>query len=150
MFNVIFRDILPWGDGWIRLGPLGDVGWVFFFVLLMLGRCYLDHQQLFQAIPLGDILGLGLAPLCLLPLTGDPVERIGMDLIGPLEQTARWHYFVLEQNVIPISHGSSQNLNTQCCRGALPCYVQVWITHTHTERELKMWTGLGQKPSWIV
>ncbi|XP_051982168.1 zinc finger protein 638-like isoform X1 [Xyrauchen texanus] len=35
------------------------------------------------------------APLHLLPLTEVPFERIGMDLVGPLERTARGHRFVL-------------------------------------------------------
>uniref|UniRef100_A0A8C1RD31 Gypsy retrotransposon integrase-like protein 1 n=1 Tax=Cyprinus carpio TaxID=7962 RepID=A0A8C1RD31_CYPCA len=35
------------------------------------------------------------APLCPLPLTQVPFERIGMDLIGPLERSARGHRFAL-------------------------------------------------------
>lgn len=35
------------------------------------------------------------APLCPLPLMQVPFERVGMDLIGPLEQSARGYRFTL-------------------------------------------------------
>lgn len=44
---------------------------------------------------LGTPPALSKAPLCLLPLVEVPFERIGIDLIGPLERSVHGHCFAL-------------------------------------------------------
>lgn len=43
----------------------------------------------------GESTGHTKEPLCPFTLIKAPFERIGMDLIGPLDQSAQGHHFVL-------------------------------------------------------